>query len=297
LSAAKLASVVLVLAAVGSASGHTPESSSVRAFPFRASSAPAIDGELGDWDLVGPRHTLTIEAFDDLVDGPAAASGDFSIVMKVGWCEELNRLYIAAEVSDDLHQIDRPSGSAASMIFQDDAMEIFVDADHSGGQFAFFADASEEDQLRMNGAEASHFVIAGPHPDGEFFINFSAAGWYALADGPFTAAAFRLDGEVGGPAVMSYEFMVVPFDRIDVSADFLSVPHDLVAGEILGMNVEFNDYDGRSDLLDAKWALSGGFNSFRLSERFTDLVLDFPSEPTLVEGRSWGRIKASIGLK
>jgi len=63
------------------------------------------------------------------------------------------------------------------------------------------------------------------------------------------------------------------------------------------MNVEFMYYDGRSYLLDAKCSLSGGFNTFRLSERFTDLVLDFPSEPTLVEVRSWSRLKSSIELK
>ena len=45
----------------------------------------------------------------------------------------LNKLYVAARVRDDIHQIDRISGSAATKIFTDDALEIFFDADHSGG--------------------------------------------------------------------------------------------------------------------------------------------------------------------
>ena len=283
---------LFTFAAVGRASGHSPEGSSVRAFPFALGSAPVVDGDLSDWQQVGPDHTITTAAFRELANEASVDEADFSVALKFGWCDELNRLYVAAEVHDDLHQIDRPSGSP--WIFQDDAMEIFVDADHSGGQFADFSNDSEEDQLRMNGAEANHFVIAGPHPDGQFFINLSAAGWYALADGPFTAAAMRLDGSVAGPTDTSYEFMLVPFDRIDISADFLSVPHDLHSGETLGINVEFNDFDSHPDLFDAKWSLSGGFNSYRLSERFTDLVLDSPPGPTAVEGRSWGRIKASF---
>ena len=284
----------LVLGVAAAAGGHTPEGGVVRAFAFSASQAPVVDGDLTDWELVGPAHTIETSMFRDLVNDASIDAADFSVVLMTGWCDELNRIYIAAEVRDDLHQIDRPSGSAATLVWQDDAMEIFVDADHSGGQYANFTGVSEEEGQRMNGAGASHFVIAGPHPDGDFFINFSAAGWYAQESGSFTAAAFDLEGERGDATVMRYEFMIVPFDRIDISGDFLSDPHDLTAGEILGLNLEFDDYDSRSDLLDAKWSLSGGFNSPVLSERFTDLQLDFPPATTVAESRSWGRIKASF---
>ena len=70
-----------------------------------------------------------------------------------------------------MHQIDRPAGSA-TVLWEDDAMELFIDADHSGGQFANFTELSHEERIRRNGVEANHFVLAGPPPDEDFFVNF-----------------------------------------------------------------------------------------------------------------------------
>ncbi|MBT7599077.1 MAG: hypothetical protein HN559_29510 [Gemmatimonadetes bacterium] len=146
----------------------------------------------------------------------------------------------------------------------------------------------------MNGTEANHFVLAGPHSDGEEFVNFSAAGWYALSEGPYTQAAIRSEPDSEGAGVTRYEMSVVPFDRINIAADFLSVRHDFRPDEVIGFNLEFSDYDARSELFDAKWSLSGGFNAFRLSERFTDLWLEPPARATAIHDVSWGRIKASL---
>ena len=67
-------------------------------------------------------------------------------------------------------------------------------------------------------------------------------------------------------------------------------------GEIIGFNAEFNDFDLRSELFDAKWSLSGQLNSFRFSERFSDLIL-MPLEgifqPTVTRKSSWGLLKTS----
>jgi hypothetical protein len=99
-------------------------------------------------------------------------------------------------------------------------MELFIDADHSGGQYANFTELGPEEQLQRNGAEANHFVLAGPPPDNDIFDNFSAAAWYALAGGPYTAAAIRFVGVSGGNGVTSYEVMLAPFDHVDVNAVF-----------------------------------------------------------------------------
>jgi hypothetical protein len=256
---------------------------------------PAIDGDLDDWNFVDDSYAIGTDQFRDLIGADGAADlDDFSVRLMIGWNEAANRLYIAAQVRDDLHQVDRPVGSATVRIFQDDAMELFVDADHSGGQFANFTELSLEEQLRRNGAEANHFVLAGPPPDEDFFVNFSGAAWYALPDGPFTSAAIEFEGT---PGVTNYEVALVPFDRVDIRAVFQSVEHILREDEIIGFNVEFNDFDEHSLLFDAKWSLSGQLNSFRFSERFSDLIL-MPLEgmfqPTAVEAGSWGRLKASM---
>ena len=281
-----------------SAHGHLPSGKIYQAFQFPDHLLPVIDGDLRDWDWLDESYAISTADFRDLVkeEDTEFDPADFSVRLMVGWNYASNQLFVAARVVDDIHQIDRPSGSAAVRIFQDDAMEFFLDADHSGGQYADFAELSPEEQLSRNGTEASHFVIAGPPPDNDFFINFSAAAWYALADGPFSKTAYRLEETTDGTVAFNYELMLVPFDWIDVDAVFLSDEHRLQEREIIGVNVEFNDFDLSSELLDSKWSLSGGYNSFRFAERFTDLML-MPFESifqTEVEGMTWGRTKASF---
>ena len=278
--------------------GHYPEGVGYRAFQFPDHLVPVIDGDLKDWEVVGDPYAILTGQFHDLINPEieASDSDDFAARLMIGWNKAENKLYIAAQVRDDIHQIDRPAGSATAL-FQDDAMELFIDADHSGGQFANFAELSHEEQLQRNGAEANHFVLAGPPPDKDFFVNYSAAAWYALPDGPYTGAALEFAGVLGGKGVTNYEVMLVPFDRVDVNAVFQSEEHLLQEGEILGFNVEFNDFDVHSKRYDAKWSLSGQYNSNRFSNRFTDLIL-MPLEGTFqvtaVESISWGRLKASL---
>ena len=290
---------------VGSAKpvlGHYPEGVAYRAFQFPDHLVPVIDGDLRDWEVVGESYAILTGQFNDLIspEVEASDSDDFAARLMVGWNKAENRLYIAAQVRDDIHQIDRPAGSATVLFFQDDAMELFIDADHSGGRFANFAELSHEEQLRRNGTEASHFVLAGPPPDEDFFVNYSAAAWYALSDGPYTKAAVEFVGVLGGEGVTNYEVMLVPFDHIDINAVFQSEEHVLRENEILGFNVEFNDFDVHSELFDAKWSLSGQYNSNRFSDRFTDLIL-MPLEGilqlTAVESSSWGRLKASLSTE
>ena len=287
-----------VTGSVDATYAHQPEGSVFRAFQFPDHLTPSIDGNLDDWDVVDNSYEIATSQFRDLInpDSDANDSDDFSVSLKVGWNKTANKLYFAAQVRDDIHQVDRPAGSAAVQIFQDDALELFIDADHSGGQYANFSEMSPDEQLQRNGADANHFVLAGPPPDEDFFVNFSAAAWYALTDGPYTSASFEHIGAIGGAGVVSYEVMLVPFDRVDIDAVFQSVEHVMEEGEIIGFNVEFNDFDANSELLDSKWSLSGQLNSFRFSERFVDLILmplENTFQPTVAKTSSWGRLKTS----
>ncbi|MGB1891802.1 MAG: hypothetical protein ACPHSD_09060 [Candidatus Latescibacterota bacterium] len=273
---------------------HAPEAVPFKAFQFPVGLEPVIDGEFEDWSLVGQAYRISSNDLHDLVGSSQPNDEDFYADLMVGWSATQNRLYFAAQVRDDIHQIDRSAGTAATQIFLDDAFQLFIDADHSGGQFANFSELSIEEQNEVNGTEANHFILGGPPPDGDFFVSYSSASWYALPNGPYTQAALVYEGEIGGAGVTRYEVSLVPFDKIDVNAAFQSVEHRLSEGEIVGFNVEFDDFDLRADLLDAKWSLSGELNSYRFSERFADLML-MPLEsifiPTAIEEISWGAIK------
>jgi hypothetical protein len=285
--------MVLLLVCSTGVGAHLPLGKSFPAFEFAPGAAPIVDGDLSDWRAV-EGFGISTDDFVDLVADVEVDEQDFSAQVWIGWSEAENRLYFAARVLDDVHQIDRPAGSAILM-WQDDDMEVFVDADHSGGQFADFPELSAAEQLRRNGTEANHFVIAGPPPDEDFFLGFSAADWYSLDDGPFTAAAYSFQADVGGLTAINYEMMLVPYDRVDVGAEFQSVRHDLEAGEVLGFNVRFSDFDQDPLFYEATWSLSGGQNDFRLSERFSDLrLMAADTGPTAVRDVSWGRVKASF---
>ena len=277
--------------------GHLPEGKVYRAFHFPDHLIPTIDGDLSDWQIVGESYVVTTDQFVDLIPPADESVDDFSIRLLMGWNEAQNMLFVAAQIRDDFHQIDRPAGSATVLIWQDDNMSVYLDADHSGGQYGNFRNISSERQLQLSGSQAQWFTIAGPPPDADFFVKVSAAAWYALSDGPYTQAAFAIERGEETAAVVTYEFMVVPFDRVDMRADFLSNQHFLQEGEIIGFNVEFWDFDHRgSDIADSRWSLSGGQNAQLLAERFSDLIL-MPLEnrfnPTAIQLSSWGQIKKS----
>lgn len=285
---------LLLLGFKSLANGHLPDGKIYRAFQFPDHLTPVIDGDLNDWTLVDESYVIFTESFHNLIDEEEAEVDpeDFSVRLMIGWNKAQNKLFVAAQVVDDIHQIDRSPGTAAGQIFMDDDMEVFLDADHSGGQYANFRELSDDEQRRLNGAEANHFIIAGPPPDDDFFVNFSAAAWYALSAGPYSAAAYALEGST----VINYELMLVPFDKVNMDAVFLSDEHPLEESEIIGLNVEFNDFDARSMQFDARWSLSGAHNAPVESGRFTDLML-MPFESifhTEVESVTWGRIKASL---
>ena len=99
-----------------------------------------------------------------------------------------------------------------------------------------------------------------------------------------------------GSTVTNYELMLVPFDRVDMDAVFLSDRHSLRENEILGFSVEFNDFDALATRFDARWSLSGAHNAPVESARFTDLML-MPLEPifgTRIGSMTWGRVKTSV---
>ena len=139
--------------------GHTPPEKVVRAFQFSDDQVPEIDGDLSDWDVVGPAYWITQDDFVDLVQGEDAVrdAQDFAVLVRIGWNAAANRIYIAARVSDDRHQVDRPAGSASLLIFQDDDMEVFLDADHSGGQYADFSELSANCSSGLNSEKSAYW--------------------------------------------------------------------------------------------------------------------------------------------
>ena len=97
---------------------------------------------------------------------------------------------------------------------------------------------------------------------------------------------------------MFYEVSIIPFDHLNWLGPEQSQIHNLEAGEIIGLNIAFSDWDQDLEYWEGYWVLSGRSKTFVYAERFTNFLLA-PVEWELfrfsaVEGATWGRIKSTF---
>lgn len=109
--------------------GFETHESPVQYDAFYVLNAPVIDGRDDDVAWVGAAwHPL-----DTLIIGPALDPNDFSGRFKIVWTSE--RIYLLAEIVDDV-LIDSHA-NPLELYWDDDALEIFIDEDASGGNHQF----------------------------------------------------------------------------------------------------------------------------------------------------------------
>lgn len=176
-----------------------------------------IDGELSDWDLwrfvrVTPENGV-FDTESGRTDDPADLSFSFGVV------NDAEYLYVAVLVVDDLVVLDtnqNPTDRQARA-WMDDAVEIFLDGDHSrspdardpdkvefrtGGEFAVVANGaltSTMSGVPGTGGDAAYWTAAGSGagPPGAAY----QAPWDSLRRGYAVEARFRyrVMGEKAGP--------------------------------------------------------------------------------------------------
>src|SRR3989339_1871483 len=97
-------------------------------FQFPTNMIPRIDGNIDDWNMVGPEYTYGTDLLNDTEDGHGTNIDrrDLDIKVRVGWVKGENRLYFLYEAADDYWDFEGAWG---------DIFEIAVDGDLSGGPF------------------------------------------------------------------------------------------------------------------------------------------------------------------
>jgi hypothetical protein len=124
---------ILVLGLASFAAAHQPAGELYFAVQFPDNVVPSIDGDLSDWNIV-PRSPYVIGA-DKMFD-PAqfqeAGRGeldlsDFNPTHIVGWNENMNKLYFACSIFDNIHNIDREN---PAYHWNDDNWEVEVNPTH-----------------------------------------------------------------------------------------------------------------------------------------------------------------------
>jgi hypothetical protein len=297
--------LVLIFASTA-AFAHFPEGVTYFAVQFPDDSVPALDGDLSEWaPLQGTAYEITTEMLYEQLAGMGLAGtgvdlSDAAIWLAVGWNEAANKMYVGAQMYDNLHMVLRPTGEP-SLMWQQDDLEIMTDFDHSGGAYTGFADLTPEESKRQVGAQAQQYAYAYPNADGINSYTFSSALWDS--EPPYNIAGLDYKGANLGPGTSFYEVgLTVWQDRNWLGPD-QSIEGDLTEGEIIGMQFSFGDFDDPENPTQyhAFWTVSGQDGTFQFAERFADFMLapmddtiDWAAAPQAVESNTWGRIKASF---
>ena len=219
--------LVLVLMALP---GWVPLAIAANEVPF-TSVVPVIDGDPSDhaW---GNGDWINI---NQLILGTDLEPADFTGRYKLTWTED--RLYLLAEITDDVLYDSHPN--PLEQYWDDDALEIFIDEDASGGNHQFNYNAfAYHVALDNQAVDIGPFVSADAKANGT--LNFRTypehinSSWKRSLQEPH-----RIYWEV--------EIAVFSDDYRDHTADgqLAVVPVTLHAGKTIGFMLAYCDSDGR----------------------------------------------------
>ena len=259
------------------------------------------DGRIGEWEeLWEPSLTtldFTLEVWSRVTGSTSETEAvpndpsDFDFRMWMGWNDTHNRLYVAAQVADDIHVKERTGRHSL------DYMIFYVDGDHTGGQYVDFTG----DQYRDNFAHAQTYsapFFAQPELSlGLDYNSFGEPYEFAWAgELPFAYGGDGADGE--NPVVWTVEFFITPFDVLDYNPEN-SMVSELKRDKVIGFYISIGDFDWGEEMEGSSYRLveDDGKPNFS-ADFFVDGVLlgagEFV-EGSAVQPSTWGMIKASLG--
>jgi hypothetical protein len=299
----------------GAAQAHQPEGAIWLAWQWPAGTEPTMDGDLSEWQIIpedfvidnntpapdGDPALIVSEGNTDQVTDLA----DFSLRFILAWSDRTNRIYGMVDRYDDV--IDLEIGTDDSgCCGQLDTMELGLDADHSGGQYAGFDAEADfggdaEAATRANGRQAQTFHVGWGRQDGKPWkwnwqheINWdNDPPWSCCED------SFIMSGSHGTEGTTTAEIYLTPWDEFDHDGPANSVEHNLTEGAIIGFELAPVDMDiATGEDKGAKWTLRAPGDIWNQAGSFTDFLL-MPVDESLVDATavkrdSWGRIKASV---
>ena len=257
----RLVLVLLVAFPLGRAYAHN-EDHTAHAIPI---TGITIDGRLDDWPKQMAVYSIDWVSPEYYKPEPPQGPEDMTASFRVGYDAGDNVLYVAIVVRDDDWVIDSQKGSFTDQ----DLTEIYIDADHSGGDAA---------NMQMPGSkDAQQYVmVAGPsrlYGFGSVTNDFMLNAGDTRASGVY-AASLR----VGQYTV--YEW------AIPLWSSFPDQRYSIKTGAVIGFDAVVTDADGDEP---GNWvAWTPGASKIANSDRLGNLVLvnnydglDMDLQPTL----------------
>ena len=244
------------------------------------------DGSIDEWEDFGEPSLTTLDfsrfsqpGGDDLDHDLS----DFDFRIWLGWNATHNRIYGSIQAADDTYR-------GFDDAIRADGVGIYVDGDHSGGQYAYFDDTQQDAQ------QAQIFSIFAEEID-DFLSNdmllFFRVDCEWCTRPPYAEAGSGILGE--NPVFWVIEFYVTPFDLLIWDDPEASMVSSLEAGKVIGLSITVpdSDTDGKEwdqhELIPDVWTGN--------ADTFADGLLvgkQGVADDSAVESMSWARIKASL---
>lgn len=176
----------------------------------------------------------------------------------------------------------------------DTVIGVQIDGDHSGGEYFFDAsncpDCTEQEIKRRDQSQAQNYQ-AILTSTGAAQVGYLGAGGDWVNHPPYADAGGAIDPD-GKRSVL--EFFVTPFDDLDASAPEASIPSQLRAGQIIGIDFVVSDFDTEPGAYHAYHTLTGQAHTWRYAQRLADARLISTGIICAVEEDAWARIKVSF---
>jgi hypothetical protein len=261
------------------------------------------DASLADWEDVLGGVSWTHDDFAPLAvsDGAGIDPADLAYRSFMAWHYPTQTIYICVERVDDVY-INTYPGGAPQDLWKNDGLELMIDGDHSGGDYAGWSadDLGEETAKLLYGYQAQQYVLVPESPDGKYVgHNGSASGW--ATDPPWGDAGGTAFGEAPTTSIM--EAYVTPWDELNWQGPTMSKRSLLEPERIIGFQISVMDWDVVGTY-HGFHTLSGLASTWRMADNFVEGELigcdyDDCSGGTgdinpAVESESWGRIKATL---
>ncbi|MBT6147083.1 MAG: hypothetical protein HN712_22265 [Gemmatimonadetes bacterium] len=292
--------VCLIVGLGQQASAHVGRD--VQIFELATEDLPDLrDGSMQDWEDVLGDNFLTMDFFETLDDGGHGGApkdpADMDYKVYLAWNSRDQRIYVGVDRTDNIY-LNSVNPDDPFDAWQWDGIEVYLDGDHSGGQFNLFSADDVGDQVQsLQNRQAQQWLIlpesTGPQTAACFcFDKIWARG------APWTDAGGMSEGSA--PVRTVTEAALTAWDDMDSEGPETSVRSSLIGGKTIGFSLTINDFDEAPAAYHATHTFTSVGDGYYQAGSLADAELvpcaggDCGSAPTAVASDSWGRIKASF---
>ena len=285
-----VAIALLVLGVVSLAGAHQPAGETFFLVQFPDNAVPTIDGDLSDWNIVPESpYVLRADKMFDPAQFQEAGRGeldqsDFNPVHIMGWNDNLNKLYFANQIFDNIYNIDREDPARH---WYDDNWEVEVNPTHL---------AAEEQNVAGEPVNRIAYKWVVPPLEGVYQSIEPVGDLPWLSDGTeYVSFGWSFDGDMFGESTYYYELAVTPIASLNREGATPSNTefYDLEEDDVLHLSVFNGDIDNADDY-QGFWGTVPESSNIALND-FVCAPIDPAMEvPSAVEQTSWGQIKAGV---